>query len=227
MASARKESMIMVRFKSSAALLALAASVSACGPVTNGITPISNPSLYSANQPVVQRTDYVLDLASTGAGLPLSERARLSDWFETLQLGYGDRISIDEAGGYADARGRQDVADVAAEYGLLLQDGAPITAGAVQPGAVRVIVSRTVASVPGCPIWEDELVGAPERTSTNYGCATNSNLAAMIADPNDLVLGQIGRGSGDAADAAKSVGVYRNRTPSGTGGALKSESKGK
>jgi pilus assembly protein CpaD len=226
MASARKESMIMVRFKSSA-LLALAGAVSACGPVTNGITPISNPSLYSANQPVVQRTDYVLDLASTGAGLPLSERARLSDWFETLQLGYGDRISIDEAGGYADARGRQDVADVAAEYGLLLQDGAPITAGAVQPGAVRVIVSRTVASVPGCPIWEDELVGAPERTSTNYGCATNSNLAAMIADPNDLVLGQIGRGSGDAADAAKSVGVYRNRTPSGTGGALKSESKGK
>ena len=216
----------MVRFKSSAALAGLAAAVTACGPVTNGLTPVSNPSLYSVNQPVVQRTDYVLDLASGGSGLPASERARLADWFETLQLGYGDRVSIDLPGGYADPRSRQDVAEIAGSYGLLLSEGAPITAGAVQPGAVRVIVSRTTASVPGCPIWEDELVGAPERTSTNYGCATNSNLAAMIADPNDLVLGQTGRGSGDAADAAKSVGVYRNRTPSGTGGALKSESKG-
>ena len=216
----------MRRFKSSAALLGLAAAVTACGPVTNGLTPISNPSLYSVNQPVVQRTDYVLDLASSPSGLPASERARLADWFDTLQLGYGDRVSIDEAAGYADPRSRQDVADVAGSYGLLLNNGAPITAGSVQPGAVRVIVSRTTASVPGCPIWEDEVVGAPERTSTNYGCATNSNLAAMIADPNDLVLGQTGRGSGDAADAAKSVGVYRNRVPTGSAGTLKSESKG-
>ncbi len=214
----------MERFKSSA-LIGLAAAVSACGPVTNGLTPVSNPSLYSVNQPVVQRTDYVLDLASTPGGLPQSERGRLVQWFETLQLGYGDRIWVDQ-GASGDFQARQDVADAAAEFGLLVREGAPVTAGAIQPGSVRVVVSRTEASVPGCPIWEDELVGAPERTSTNFGCATNSNLAAMIADPNDLVLGQTGRGSGDAAEAAKSVGVYRNRVPTGFGGTLKTESAG-
>ena len=216
----------MQGFKSSVALIGLAATVAGCNPGANGLTPISNPSLYSVNQPVVQRTDYVFDVASTASGLPVGERARLTNWFRTLRLGYGDRISMDEAAGYVDPKARQDVAEIAGEFGLLLADAAPITAGAVQPGSVRVVVSRTVASVPGCPIWEDPQIGVPEHTSSNYGCATNSNLAAMIADPNDLVLGQVANGSGDAADATKSVQVYRNRTPTGAGGKLNIEATG-
>ena len=216
----------MERFKSTVALVVLAVATTACGPETNGLTPISNPTPYSVKQPVVERTDCRFDVYSSGRGIPAGERGRLADWFETLQLGYGDRVFVDQGAGYNDPQSWQDIAEVAGEFGVIPSDGAPVTAGAVQPGSVRVVVSRSTASVPGCPIWEDELVGAPERTSTNYGCATNSNLAAMIADPNDLVLGQTGRGSGDAAETAKSVGVYRNRVPTGFGGALKSESAG-
>ena len=90
---------------------------------------------------------------------------------------------------------------------------------------VRVIVSRATASVPGCPVWEDEQVGAPERTATNYGCATNSNLAAMVADPNDLVLGQEGAGVRDNVQGSKAVKLYRDRAPTGAGN-LKSEKTG-
>ena len=206
----------MTRFTSSVALVAVALTVSACGPETNRLTPVSNPSLYSANQPVVQRTDFVLDVASSG-GVPASEKARLADWFESLNLGYGDRVYVDGAG-YADARSRADVAEVAADYGLLLSNGAPISAGAAAPGMVRVVVSRATASVPGCPVWEDEQVGAPERTATNYGCATNSNLAAMIADPSDLVLGQAGSGASDGTVGAKAIKVYREAPPTGSKG---------
>ena len=216
----------MKRLYSFAALAALAAGTTACGPETNRLTPISNPSVYSANQPVVQRTDYVLDVNSTGNGITVSERERLAEWFETMQLRYGDRISVDQGNGYNDPAARQDVADVAAEYGLLLSDGAPISTGMVQPGSVRVIVSRSTASVPGCPIWEDELVGAPERTSTNYGCATNSNLAAMVADPNDLVLGQAGAIRGDAATASKAIRQYRTAPPTGAAGLQDVTTKG-
>ena len=216
----------MKRLKSSAALVALVASLAACGPETNGITPLSNPSLYSANQPVVQRTDFVFDVASTGNGIAASEQDRLGHWFDTLRPRYGDRIYVDEAGGYVDGGSRRDVARMAAEYGLLLSDGAPYTAGSVQPGSVRVIVSRTRASVPGCPLWEDEMVGTVERTSTNYGCATNSNLASMIADPNDLVLGQSDDSGTLAAEASKTVQVFKNRVPSGVGNKLKKESAG-
>lgn len=208
----------MRRFTSSAILLGASLAATACGPETNGLTPVSNPSLYSANQPVVQRTDYVLDVASTGGGVPPAELDRLADWFDSLQLGYGDRVAIDQPQGYADAAAYDDIASVVGAYGLLPSPGAPVTAGAVQPGSVRVVVSRMTASVPGCPIWEDEVVGAPERTATNYGCATNSNLAAMVADPADLVLGQAGDGSGDAATASKAIRQYREAKPTGAQG---------
>lgn len=215
----------MRRFKLSAALVTVGLGAAACGPHTNGLTPISNPSLSSVNQPVVQRTDLVLDLNTTGSGLPASEQERLAAWLDSLQLGYGDRVAIDQAG-YVDSASRQDVAAVVGRYGLLLSDGVPITAGAVQPGSVRVVVSRMTASVPGCPIWEDEIVGAPERTSTNYGCATNSNLAAMIADPSDLVLGQAGASDSDPATTNKAIDAYRRRIPTGYSGEVKAESTG-
>ena len=214
----------MTRFTSSVALVATALTLSACGPETNRLTPVSNPSLYSVNQPVVQRTDFVLDVAASGGGVPASEKGRLADWFESLRVGYGDRVYIDQAG-YGDAQSRADVAEVAADYGLLLSDGAPVSVGSAAPGMVRVIVSRTAASVPGCPIWEDETVGAPERTATNFGCATNSNLAAMIADPNDLVRGQTGGDTVQGVQGSKAVKLYRDRAPTGAG-ALKSEKTG-
>jgi pilus assembly protein CpaD len=215
----------MRRFKLSV-LLAAGMGTAACGPVTNGLTPVSNPSLSSVNQPVVHRTDYVLDLNSTADGVPATEQERLAAWLDSLQLGYGDRVSIDQSG-YADGASREDVASVVARYGLLLTQGAPVTAGTVQPGSLRVIVSRMTASVPGCPIWEDELVGAPERTATNYGCATNSNLAAMVADPSDLVLGQTDSDGGDPATTNRVINeFYRNRIPTGYEGGLKSESTG-
>ncbi|HEX8442133.1 MAG TPA: CpaD family pilus assembly lipoprotein [Allosphingosinicella sp.] len=203
----------MNRLPFSAALTALALGTAACGPETNRLTPVSNPSIYSVNQPVVQTTNYVFDLSSAGAGLPASEQGRLADWFEGLDLRYGDRVYVQDAGYYGAAR--DDVASVVGNFGLLLSDGAPVTAGPVAPGAVRVIVTRASASVPGCPIWEDPLVGAPEQTSTNFGCATNSNLAGMIADPNDLVRGQTSRGDRDFVTGTKPVRGYRDRQPTG------------
>jgi pilus assembly protein CpaD len=174
----------------------------------------ANTGLYSYNQPVVQRSDYVLELPDQGPGLSVADRARLRAWFTTLGLGYGDRVWLDSA--YGNDRARADVARVTAEYGLLVSDGAPVVAGAVEPGFLRVIVSRSVARVPGCP-FADEHQG-PSTTSSNYGCSVNSNLAAMIADANDLVLGQAGSAATDPAAAAKAIKVFRDATPTGSGG---------
>lgn len=205
----------MARTRNFAALLVLGASLAACGPAGYR----ANTSLNSVNQPVVQRSDYVLDLATGAEGVPSSEIARLHGWFQGLQVAYGDRISIDEAGGYGDGTVREAIAEAAGRYGLLVESEAPVTAGAVQPGTVRVIVSRTVAGVPGCPNWgqQNAQMGGLSSTSPNYGCATNSNLAAMIADPNDLVLGQTGSGT-DPATAARAIRSYREAVPTGTRG---------
>jgi pilus assembly protein CpaD len=208
----------MASRKTLAILLAFGA---IAGAGTAHAAPESNHGLNSPNQPVVRRTDFALDL-NAGNGLAPSEQGRLDAWFHSLGLGYGDRIFVDGDSGYG--RTRADVAAVAADYGLLLSDGAPITAGAPPPGTVRIVVSRSTASVPNCPVWRGH--DSPTETSANYGCAINSNLAAMVADPNDLVLGQAGSAVSNAATAAKAIKTYREAPPTGAKGLIDTSTTG-
>lgn len=206
-----------MRLAPTAALLALGLTLGACEPVNRG--------LESANQPVVARTDYVFDVSAAGLDSQSSAEAlRLAAWFDTIELGYGDRVSIDESTAYP-GRSRDVIAAIAARHGLLLSDPAPVTSGAIEPGSVRVVVSRTAASVPNCPNWErkaqPEFAGS---TMSNYGCATNSNLAAMIANPEDLVRGQTGSGQ-DPRTANKAIKSYRDAKPTGETGLEKTETK--
>lgn len=219
-ATDRKDTVLMSRTKATLLLLAAGAGLGACTPTTRDVEALPNRSLYSVNQPVVERTDYVIDLAGSG-GLGDEERRRLHDWFQTLGLGYGDRVFVDDP--YGDTMTRNAVARVAAEYGILLSEGAPVLAGAVPADGVRVIISRSRAHVPGCPNWEP---AGPSATSPGYGCAVNSNLAAMVADPSDLVLGQTGSGTGDASTASKAIQVYRQAPPTGTKGLTDTETRG-
>ena len=122
-----------------ATMIALGLTLGGCGT--------SNRGLESVHQPVVKRTDYVLDVAS--GGLTAADSERLSCWFESLQLGYGDRVAVDMPGGFGDDDTRRAVAALAGQYGLLLDTTAPLTAGDLSPGSVRVVVSRMKASVPG------------------------------------------------------------------------------
>ena len=207
-------------FRTSPILFLAALGVGLAAPAAaQTVTP--NRGLDSVNQPVVERTDFVLDLAGQGDRLPAVERARLDAWFRSLGVGYGDRVFVDEPNGPTGRR--QDVARVAADYGLLLNEGAPVTPGGPDPDRVRVIVTRSFAYVPGCPVWRGRDGAAA--TSSNYGCAMNSNLAAMVADPLDLVLGQAGSGTGDASTAAKAIKVYREAKPTGVDGLLDFESR--
>ena len=181
-------------------------------------TPYDLPDrgMGAVNVPVVARTDYVFDASAPGGYLAPGEAERLNAWFASLNLGYGDSVYVD--GAYADAA-RSDVARVAGNYGMMVSAGAPITAGAVRPDSVRVVVTRARASVPNCPNWSvPAQPNYQNRNMSNFGCAVNANLAAMVANPEDLVHGREGSGVGDAATASRAVGVYRSTPPTGTKG---------
>ena len=212
-----------MRNLSTAALLALATTLSACA-----MSGPSNPGMTSLNQPVVSRTDYVFDVRTEGNRLAYGEEARLADWFETLGVGYGDRISVDGGSGYGSANvARSEIADVAGRYGLLLANRAPVTAGQVAPGTVRVVLSRMTAEVPGCPNWDRGSVGEYEgSTMSNYGCAVNQNTAVMVASPEDLIRGQQGDRTGDPRTAARAIGAYRAAEPTGNDGLDEIETTG-
>jgi pilus assembly protein CpaD len=200
--------------------IATGLSLTACGNMA------TNRTLNSVNQPVVERTNYALDLNAYSGSLPMSEQQRLSQWFEAMDLGYGDRVAIDDPMNSGSAGTLDMVEAIASRHGVKVDEIAPITVGNIVPGTVRVVVTRSKAKVPGCPDWSSSSeINYNNATSSNYGCATNSNLAAMIANPEDLVRGQTGSDTSIAIGSDKAIKTYREATPTGAGGLKESSTQ--
>lgn len=204
---------------SSALALTLGLSLAACGGMP------ANRTLYSVKQPVVERSTVALDVNTSPDGIPVSEQRRVAAWFEAMDLRYGDRVSVEDPLERQETRAA--VADLAGRYGLLLSDGVPVSAGGLQPGQARVVIARSRASVPGCPDWSATSDATlANGISPNYGCANNSNLAAMVADPEDLLKGRQGSKDTYIDTGAATVNAYGTAvgkkvnvaTPKGTGG---------
>jgi pilus assembly protein CpaD len=178
----------------------------------------SNRSVYSVHQPVVEQFNYTLDVATGAGGMSFGEQRRLAGWFEAMDLGYGDRVYIDDPMNSTATRGA--VESIASRYGILLEsDGAPVTAGYVNNGNARVVITRHKASVPGCPDWSAKSdVNLGNATSSNYGCATNANLASMVANPEHLLHGAEGTGETVVMSSTKAITSYRGQAPSAEGG---------
>ena len=204
--------MTIKRKLAGALALTLVSTLAAC----NAPGALDNHSLYSVKQPVVARTSYTIDVGTNYDGLSIPEQQRLSGWFDSMDLRYGDRVSIEDP--LASGATREAVARIAARHGLLLADGAPVTEGFLQPGTARVVITRTTASVPGCPDWgKRNDANYANATSPGYGCAVNGNLAAMVANPEDLLHGQQGTGETVIMSSTKAIETYREKANTGAG----------
>ena len=199
--------------RSKYALLALSATLAACQHTAEDQP---DRGVAATNVPVLVNSEYTFDAAAPGGSVSATEQARLDGWFAGLGLSYGDRIYVD---GFSAQSARDDVARVAGKYGMMVSDGAPVTQGTVAPDVVRVVVRRNRAEVPGCPNWSQPAQpNYNNRTMSNYGCGVNSNIAAMAANPEDLIHGREGNPYVDAGAAARGVGVYYSTQPTGKGG---------
>lgn len=174
-------------------------------------TPGANPAargVQSVNEPVLTRASFAFDAVAPGGYLPPQEIARLDGWFRSLELGYGDQIFLD--GAFAESA-RAQVADLAGRYGMMVSPAAPVTAGMVPAGHLRVVVSRNRAEVPACSNWS--VPSQPNYDNAmmpNFGCGVNANLAAMVANPEDLFHGRAGPAASDGVAGAKAVQMYRD-----------------
>jgi pilus assembly protein CpaD len=204
------------------AMLGLVASLAACG--SGGAN--SNRSLDSVHQPVVSNEVYSFDVATISGELPPSEQGKLGGWLDAMGVAYGDRIAIEDPSLYGKGAATAQIRAMIERRGLLVSDAVPVTAGAVASGNLRVTITRATARVPGCPNWDTKSSSSDKNaTSSNYGCASNSNLAAMVADPNDLIKGA-GASSNDPAAATKPIRVFRDRQPTGAGELKQSATSG-
>jgi pilus assembly protein CpaD len=130
--------------------------------------------------------------------LSSAERQRLREFVARVQFGYGDRLFVSAGGSaYADDR-RKVVNGALADLGFRkieqLKDNG-------ESGSISVIVGRYVVTAPNCPDWRKPAdADRGNTTLSNHGCATVSNLGAMVANPRDLVRGRkMGPADGDAA----------------------------
>lgn len=136
------------------------------------------------------------------AGVDEAALAGLDAFLARNGVGYGDRIRLD--GGRAEDRAA--VAMHLADRLLPAEFGAEPGPAA---GPVRVAVLRPVAQPPRCGNWS----GDPTGTTHNQGfpplgCATQANLAAMLADPSDA-LGGDGLDPANGENPARWVRAYR------------------
>ena len=145
----------------------------------------------SVNVPVVTRADYVFDAAAPGGALAPGEAAaarrlvpRPRPWLRRHDLRRRRLCRPARA-----PRSRGSPATMAC-----WSRPAPRSPPAwFQPGTVRVVVSRNRAAVPDCPNWSRPSQPDFENQSmSNFGCAVNTNLAAMVANPEDLIHGREG-----------------------------------
>lgn len=188
----------------------------------------ANRSVDSVHQPVVSHTAFTYDVqAGPDGGLTGSEARRLNDWFASIGLGYGDQVAmVTDATSYSPSL-REGIADVVARHGMLIGEDSSAAAGTAPEGSVRLIVRRASARVPGCPDWSlktetDQQMG----TGSNFGCGLNGTLAAMIANPEDLVRGQSTDSDLRTATSNRAISTYREKPPTGSGD-LKSQYGGK
>lgn len=187
-------------------LLALSTGLAGCV----GNSQMANRSLDSVHQPVVSTNTHTLDIASYGGSISPQEAERVQEWLQAIGVGYGDQAVIEDDNIYGNAATLATLRDLLAARGARL-------AGVVQGNSLRLRVVRTAAYVPNCPDWSGRYTTNPlNETSTNYGCATNGNLAAMVADPNDLVRG-ISSTTSNTQQGVKAIKSYREKPVTGAG----------
>jgi pilus assembly protein CpaD len=74
------------------------------------------------------------------------------------------------------------------------------------------VVSGNQATVPNCPNWSSAGLDSASMTDSNYGCSVNANLAAMIADPADLLHGRSDSRT-DTESTVRAIKAWREAAP--------------
>lgn len=182
------------RLVGAAGLVALASACASAPPIQPADMLVTQADRHKVSLSAV---DESLDLpvSATSTGLDSSARAALAE-FAAAYRGGGGRGALEVLSptGAGNTIAAEALANEARDF--LVQQGihpiavvvAPYDAAGQSDAPLLLTFTRTVATVPECPkVWQDDLSKSPNNLPWSaYGCATVSNIAALIADPNDL-----------------------------------------
>jgi pilus assembly protein CpaD len=184
--------------------LATALLLGACAPVT-GYTEAEAPKRLTLD---TSTTRVDVGFAPGSSQLGAAEAARLHNLAATGGVGPADRVTVAAAGTSYLARQRTaSIAAVLLQHGIVIEDG---QLADLPPNHALIEVNRTLVTLPPCPNWSKpsgfDYGNAP---SSNFACATETNLGLMVANPSDLASG---RPSSGAAGQPAASAMHRYLT---------------
>ncbi len=145
------------------------------------------------------------------------EAAALQQFLAQIQLSYGDQVTIETAPHYGVVSSDSLASRRADALSIIVHNfnvGVAANRRISEKMAGRrdelgIVVGRYVVSTPACPDWRkpegDDYTNEP---SSNYGCAVETNLGLMVANPGDLLHGTT-TGTADGEFSARAVEQYR------------------
>ena len=153
--------------------------------------------------------DHDIHFAPRAKTLTSAQASGLADFMTRNSIREGDAVTVENAGSASTLTEARQSA-VLAELRAFHIQAASASDPKLSANTIRVHADRTVVTAPSCPDWSKPEADEPNNLpSSNYGCATEANLAAMIANPADLVKPTVG-GKADGAAAARAVELYRS-----------------
>jgi pilus assembly protein CpaD len=185
----------------------------------DSITVGSVPDDYRTNHPIIiAEKEETLDLpvGATFRGATASQRASLEGFLAGYDTSAAPVLSIVSPSGSvnaaAAANAAQDFAHIARKNGV---PGSQIILASYQASPeeinapVRISFSAMRAQTDKCGRWPEDILQTSENKHyANFGCSYQNNVAAQIANPNDL-LGPRKQSPIDAANRETVIGDYQ------------------
>ncbi len=186
----------------------------------------SVPDDYRSRHPIViSEKEQTLDVpvASAAYGLTSADRSAVLGFSQRFRKSASGAINVLIPSGSSNERAARRMArKIVAE---LRGSGIPRNRIIMAPyyaanhgssAPVRLSYAGIKAGVDGCGQWPADLSpGTENKNYHNFGCATQNNLAEMVANPSDL-LGPRGSTSIDAERRLKVIESYRNAEDTAT-----------
>jgi pilus assembly protein CpaD len=179
-----------------------AAAVAGCNATTARDTTGSIPNDYRERHPITLqegKQSLVVFVGAGRGGLSPVQRAEVLAFAQNWKREATGGVTIDRPVGSANERAANDTLKEA--LSIIVQAGVPNRGIGIRPyhpsgqklAALRFSYPKMVANAGPCGLWPDDLGPSYDpkhyenKTYWNFGCSTQHNLAAMVANPADLV----------------------------------------
>lgn len=218
----------LLRLATTVAAISLAAVLTSCAARPDRVTTSSVPDDYRTRHPItLAEVQHSLDVPIGSGERKLTTSLRdlvrgfAQDYLALSKSTVSIAVPASSANAGAAHNVKGEIRRVLVEAGvksnhIVLTSYNPADASASAP--IRLSFVAVTAITGDCGQWPTDIFGPTIRDNTNwenFGCATQQNLAAQIANPADLV-GPRGMTPIDAQRRAEVISIYRSEgNPSG------------